>query len=280
MENDVGENSPSEEEFRFQTVGEQLRAERERKSLSLADLAARTRVPMRHLEAIEKSDFPALPGTTYTLGFARSYARALDMDAAKVSADMRAELAQGGHEGYQVPSQNYEPTDPAQVPSRTLAWTAAAVGILVVAAYLVWRSYSLTDVPTVQPKAAVSAVSAAQTLGDVTATAANTGGEVVLTATDSVWVKIYDADNKGLYERQMVAGDKFTVPQDANNPMIVTGRPQALTVTVGGKAVAPLGAAERTIADIGVSAASLLARKPVTGTGVTANGTPAPSATN
>ena len=65
MENDVGESSPSEEEFRFQTVGEQLKAERERKSLSLADLAARTRVPMRHLDAIEKSEFESLPGGFY-----------------------------------------------------------------------------------------------------------------------------------------------------------------------------------------------------------------------
>ena len=263
MENDVGESSPSEEEFRFQTVGEQLKAERERKSLSLADLAARTRVPMRHLDAIEKSEFEALPGTTYTLGFARSYARALDMDAAKVSADLRAELAQGGHKAYQVPSQNYEPTDPAQVPSRTLAWTAAALGVALVAAYLVWRSYTLSDVTQVLPTAETASVAITQIASNTPANAATATatGEVVLTATDAVWVKIYDANNKALFEREMVAGDKFTVPQDANNPMIVTGRPQALTVTVGGKAVAPLGAPDRTVADVGVSAASLLARK-------------------
>ena len=282
MENDVGESSPSEEEFRFQTVGEQLKAERERKSLSLADLAARTRVPMRHLDAIEKSEFEALPGTTYTLGFARSYARALDMDAAKVSADLRAELAQGGHKAYQVPSQNYEPTDPAQVPSRTLAWTAAALGVALVAAYLVWRSYTLSDVTQVLPKAETASVAITQTANDTPTNAATATGEVVLTATDSVWVKIYDANNKALFEREMVAGDKFTVPQDANNPMIVTGRPQALTITVGGKAVAPLGAPDRTVADVGVSAASLLARKPEPAavSGAVPVGTPPAPATN
>ena len=282
MENDVGESSPSEEEFRFQTVGEQLKAERERKSLSLADLAARTRVPMRHLDAIEKSEFEALPGTTYTLGFARSYARALDMDAAKVSADLRAELAQGGHKAYQVPSQNYEPTDPAQVPSKTLAWTAAALGIALVAAYLVWRSYTLSDVTQVLPKAETASVAITQTANDTPTNAATATGQVVLTATDSVGVKIYDANNKALFEREMVAGDKFTVPQDANNPMIVTGRPQALTITVGGKAVAPLGAPDRTVADVGVSAASLLARKPEPAavSGAVPVGTPPAPATN
>ena len=65
------------------------------------------------------------------------------MDAARVSSDLRAELAQGGHEGYQAPAQNYEPADPARVPSRALAWTAAAIGVLVVAGYFVWRSMTL-----------------------------------------------------------------------------------------------------------------------------------------
>jgi cytoskeleton protein RodZ len=253
----VGEDSPSEEEFRFQTVGEQLKAERERLGLSLSDLAAKTRVPMRHLESIENSEFGALPGSTYTLGFARSYARALEMDAAKISSDLRVEMAQGGHEGYQAPAQNYEPADPARVPSRALAWTAAAIGVLVVAGYFIWRSMTLGDAGDITtPVAAEQKVDAVTT----TTAPATTGGAVVLTATDNVWVKIYDAENKRLYENEMKAGDSFTVPQDANKPMIVTGRPQVLTVTVGGKAVPPLGTAEKTIADVEISSAALLAR--------------------
>lgn len=254
----MGDDSPSEEEFRFQTVGEQLKAERERLGLSLSDLAAKTRVPMRHLESIEKSDFGALPGSTYTLGFARSYASAMDMDSAKVSTDLRAELAQGGHEGYQAPLQNYEPADPARVPSRALAWTAAGIGVLLVAAYFVWRSMTLggdisMPVPATE-KAASAATAPAET--------PNPDGAVVLTATDNVWVKVYDADNKRLYEKEMVKGDSFTVPQDANKPMIVTGRPQVLTVTVGGKEVPALGPADKTIADLEISAKALLARAP------------------
>lgn len=252
----VGEDSPSEEEFRFHTVGEQLKAERERLELSLPDLAAKTRVPMRHLDSIEKSDFGALPGTTYTLGFARSYANAVGLDAAKVNAELRAELAQSGHDGYQAPAQNYEPTDPSRVPSRKLAWTAAAVGIIVVAAYLFWRSMALESPVNVAAPATVEQEVAAKT---VTAPARN-AEPVVITATDNVWVKVYDAEDKRLYENEMKDGDSFTVPPDANKPMIVTGRPQALNVTVGGRTVPPLGAADRTIADVEVSAAALLAR--------------------
>jgi hypothetical protein len=58
----------------------------------------------------------------------------------------------------------------------------------------------------------------------------------------------------------MKKGESFTLPANARNPMILTGRPQALTVTVGGKPIAPLGAPDRTISDVPVSAAALLAR--------------------
>lgn len=261
MEIDVEDGSPVEEEFRFHTVGEKLKAERERLGLSLSDLAARTRVPMRHLDAIEKSEFSALPGTTYTLGFARSYARAVELDAALISSEMRAELAQGGHESYQPPTPNFEPTDPSRVPSRALAWTAAAIGVALVAAYLVWRSMTMVTpvMPPPAPKQATPAGSA-QTAPASTTAIADSTGEVVITATDNVWVKVYDAENKQLYENEMEAGDKFTVPAEANNPMIVTGRPNVLRVTIGGKPVPPLGEPDKTIADVGVSAKALLAR--------------------
>lgn len=259
MEIDVEEGSPVEEEFRFQTVGEKLRAKRERLGLSLSDLAARTRVPVRHLDSIEKSEFSALPGTTYTLGFTRSYAKAVELDAAILNDEMRSELAQGGHESYQPPTQNFEPADPSRVPSRTLAWTAAAIGILLVAAYLAWRSMSLAA-PVALPTAAEVETPAADSGMASAPLVAGGGGEVIIAATDDVWIKIYDAENKRIFEDEMVAGDKFTVPADANNPMIVTGRPDVLKVTVGGKAVPPLGEPDRTIADVGVSAKALLER--------------------
>jgi cytoskeleton protein RodZ len=264
VENAVGDETPNNEEFRFQTVGEQLKAERERQGLTLTDVATRTRVPMRHLESIEKSQFSDLPGSTYTLGFTRSYARSLNMDAAKIGAELRTELSQSGHDSYHVPAQNYEPADPSRVPSKTLAWTAAAIAALLLAGYLIWRSMALDSSPAASPP--VAKADTPQTEGTATPAASavptDTSGTVVLTATDTVWIKVYDASKKRLFESEMKAGDSFTVPADANNPMIVTGRPQAINVTIGGKALAPLGAADRTIADVGVSASSLIARKP------------------
>jgi hypothetical protein len=83
---------------------------------------------------------------------------------------------------------------------------------------------------------------------------------VVLTATEPVWMKIYDAEGNSLFEEEMAAGDTFTVPAEADNPQILTGRPDALTVTIDGQVVPPLGTGELTIKDVGVSATALLSR--------------------
>lgn len=254
-------------EFAFQTVGEKLKAERERRALSLDDIAIKTRIPMRHLDAIEKSEYEKLPGSTYAIGFTRSYARAVELDDVKIGSDLRIELAQSGIGGFQATTPNYEPTDPSSVPSRMLAWTAAAIGVLVIGGFLVWRSYFMNGdlaVPEPDPAEQVATQQAATPAVAAPANAApNPTGEVTLTAKDVVWIKIYDASRKRLYEAEMKAGDKYVVPKDANGPMIITGRPQMLTVAVDGKEVAPLGTAERTIADVGISAAALAGRAPV-----------------
>jgi cytoskeleton protein RodZ len=248
-------------EFRFQTVGEQLKAARTERGLTLNEVAAQTRIPIRHLEAIETSDFGALPGSTYSLGFAKSYARFVGLDANVIADELRTELAQGGHAGFVPATPDYEPADASRVPPKWLAWTAAAVAVLGLVGYFLWRNYAFSGEQSAEIVAEQPAKAPAKSAVAAAATPPSDGA-VVITAKDTVWIKIYGADKKRIFESEMKAGDTYTVPADANNPMIVTGRPQSLVVTVGGQAVAPLGAPDRTIADVGVSAAALLARKP------------------
>ncbi|MES2302439.1 MAG: helix-turn-helix transcriptional regulator, partial [Pseudomonadota bacterium] len=49
-------------EPRQASVGESLRAAREAAGLDIKQLALRTRVTVRHLEALEAGDYAALPG--------------------------------------------------------------------------------------------------------------------------------------------------------------------------------------------------------------------------
>lgn len=243
------------------SVGSQLHAAREAAGLSLTEIATRTRVPIRHLEAIEASNYSALPGSTYTIGFTRSYAKALGLDETALLTELRQELAEGGYQNV-ARTPEYEPADPARVPSRPLAWGAAALAIALIIVYFIWRSFALAPVAEGDAAKPVAEAPIKDQSGPAKAeTQIDPSGQVVITARETVWLKIYDAGNNRLYENEMKAGESFTVPKDANNPMIVTGRPQVLDVTIGGKPVPPLGNGERSIADVGISAAALLARK-------------------
>ena len=241
-----------------QRVGERLRAARKAAGLDLNDIAGKTRVPMRHLEAIERNDYGALPSITYAIGFARSFARAIGADEIATARDLRAELGRTPTEetGYTP----YEPVDPARVPSRLLAWTAAVIAVVLLVGYLVWRSdWFNGDVQTALP-ALVTAPAPAPSARQATPTMPLPTGQVVLTAISPVWLRIYDKADKVLLQKQMAANETFDVPLEADTPMIRTGRPDALKVTIDGKDVARLGAPETMIRDVPINAKALLAR--------------------
>lgn len=234
--------------------GDRLRAARQALGLDLSDIATRTRVTQRHLQLLEENDFDALPGPTYAIGFARAYARAVDLGDAEIAAAVRAELAASGSgpNHYEM----FEPADPARVPPRMLAWTGVILALLIAAGYGIWRTQLFSPAPTT---ARQQSPSAPVTRGTNVTVPIAPSGQVVLTASAPVWLRIYDEDGNRLLEKEMQAGETYAVPGNARNPMILTGRPDALAVTVGGRAVPPLGAGDKSV-DMPISAAALLAR--------------------
>jgi cytoskeletal protein RodZ len=256
------------------TPGAKLRTAREAQGLSIQDVATRTRIAQRQLEAVERDDYAALPGIPYAVGFARAYARTVGVDEVMIAAEVR-----NGVHGSDLGANRYEafePVDPARVPSRALAWTAAVIVILLIAGFMVWRTQMFTP-PTSEEIAAQDQAAPATAARPAGATpVAPVVQTVVFTAVDDVWLRIYDEAGERLKDGLMKKGESFTLPANARNPMILTGRPQALTVTVGGKPMPPLGAADRTIADVPVSAEALLARGAAAGQPA-AGGAPVPA---
>ena len=254
-------------------VGEKLRDARLAQGLELSDIAARTRIPLRHLQAIETSDYSGLPSPTYAVGFVKSYARAIGADEVALARELRAETSSlfAAREAYE----SYDPEDPVREPSSGLVWTGVAVAAILAVLLVLWYGTDLfrssgapepeptpTEAPAAGPEAMPSPV------------AATGSGQVTLTATQAVWLRIYDASGKRLFEKEMAPGERYDVPQDADRPMINLGRPESVRVTVNGSDVAPLGTPGRAIKDVPISAQALLAR----GSGATPAATPTPAA--
>ena len=64
----------------YDTLGAYLRAVREQRGLSLADLADTTRIRRAYLQAVEERNRSALPSRPFAIGYVRAYARALGVD--------------------------------------------------------------------------------------------------------------------------------------------------------------------------------------------------------
>ncbi len=74
-------------------VGELMRLTRERLGHELQSVANQLRIRPSYLEAIEDGRFRDLPGTTYAVGFVRSYADYLGLDGADIVRRFREEAA-------------------------------------------------------------------------------------------------------------------------------------------------------------------------------------------
>src|SRR5262245_737288 len=67
--------------------GWQLKEARERKGVSLRDIAERTKISVRTLEALEAEDVSRLPGGIFGRAFVRSYAAEVGLDPEPVVED-------------------------------------------------------------------------------------------------------------------------------------------------------------------------------------------------
>lgn len=254
----------SSEEALPATPGAMLRAAREGKRLTVDQVAAETRIPIRHLEAIEDDRFDAMPSRTYAIGFSRQYARVVGLDDEEIAEAVREELG-GRDQNYRAMSGGgMEPGDPAKLPSSGLAWFGGISAlILAIGAIAFFSTYygagadpaSLLadeDKEEAKPKPAVPKADAAQP---------SAAGQVVLTATeDGVWVRVYEEGGDRLFEKLMSKGDRYEVPKDVAEPRINTGRPDLIAITIDGKSVPKLSEEPTVLGDTPISAKALLAR--------------------
>lgn len=243
------------------SAGSQLREAREAAGLSRTDIASRTKVAERHLLAIEEDRFGDLAARTYAVGFARAYARALGIDEKDIAEKVRRQLdSEGTDRPVVMPS--FEPGDPARVPPLRLAWIAAGGALVVIIALLVfWSSFfspegKLPDLIADKPAAAPTPAAPPRPVQGAPA-----AGPVVLTATgDNVWIKVTDAIDAQLVQKELAKGETWTVPQGANAPRLRIGRPDALQISVGGKVLPALSDKPQTMSGVSLVAADLLAR--------------------
>jgi cytoskeleton protein RodZ len=79
-----------------ESIGEYLRRNRQRTGKTLNDVSHALKIMSHHLVAIENNSFEELPGRAYAIGFVRSYAAYLGLDAGALVARLKGELTTPG----------------------------------------------------------------------------------------------------------------------------------------------------------------------------------------
>ena len=219
-------------------VGERLRVAREAKGLSLEDVAAQTRIPQRHLESLESSEWEKLPAPTYTVGFAKNYAGAVDLDRAEVGEALREEM--GGPRFTTVAAPEvFEPADPARTMPKWLV-LGAILGVILIVALMSWLNHRSLEQPDNSAVNQVATAAPSTQAAPVAPQPVAAQGPVVLAATQAVWLSVKD-NGQILKQGIMQPGETYSVPATATAPMLTTAKAEALNIAVGSAAAPSVG---------------------------------------
>ncbi|MCZ8140496.1 MAG: DUF4115 domain-containing protein [Acetobacteraceae bacterium] len=242
-------------------VGEELREARIALGISVEDAATQLRINKRYLMALEEGRVKDLPGAAYAVGFVRSYAAALGLDADDAVRRFR------DVSGTAVTKQG-DLVFPEPVPRRGIpTGVLAALGLaLAMGGYVAWYQWSgqgervVDTVPPLPPRLERAAEATAGRDAPAPPVAEPPAPppapvaapppppridpdrpRIVIRAKGESWVQIRDnPGNRVLTDRVLRAGDSVEIP---NRPGIVltTGKAENLDILLDGQEVDAFG---------------------------------------
>ncbi len=220
----------------LETVGQDLRQARLLKGEELAQISRVLRIRKDHLEALEESDFEALPGRAYAIGFARSYAGYLGLDGKACVERLKTEIA-GRGEVKEGPVPVSEPRDRKWPQSAIVFAVLLAIAVIYGIYYLAVAVNRMASqpVPPVPPQLAAQAglppppaqppsapavpaaatapaAAAAAPLPDGRVYGAENRSRITLRAHKPTRVTVLGPNNRLYLDRQFQPGDSYLVP--------------------------------------------------------------------
>jgi cytoskeletal protein RodZ len=125
------------------TVGEQLRAAREARGMTVQNVAEATNMRTDHIVALEQGDYTPFPAPVYIRGSVRTYARLLKLEVPAIMTALDAEMGQ-------PTSGELTATGPRKGWVDKVAYHAARFGwkrglVVLAALFVVWVLWMLPD---------------------------------------------------------------------------------------------------------------------------------------
>jgi cytoskeleton protein RodZ len=226
--------------------GTTLRTARERRGLSVQQLATTTRITIAVLNTLEHNDFDKVPGGIFARGFIRSYAREVGLDPEEMVAMFLEETGDVpiAEPVVAAPFDDDVRIDPEPSTGRASWGYALIVGALLIAYVSSTRSDDGNDnlTPVAAAEELAPAVTATTAGSGEPRAVATTGNEVlqfVIAPTGPCWVEAI-IDGKRVVYRLMQPGERETL--SAREIALRVGDPAAFAYNINGKPGRALGA--------------------------------------
>jgi cytoskeletal protein RodZ len=228
-------------------VGTTLRTARERRDLTLTQLATTTKIPIAQLRAIEDNAFDRVPRGIFIRGFIRAYAREVGLDAEEVIAQFRSETAETippapGTQREGVIQEEIEPLhiDLDGSGSRP-GWGYALIVAALVVGFVSSNRSGASEQPSPESAIGETAATDAATAPLKAVATSGRGLSLEIHARGECWVKAV-VDGRTVVARLLQPGERVTT--DAQHDVVLrVGDPAALTYSINGQPGGPLGSA-------------------------------------
>jgi len=230
--------------------GRTLREARERRGLSLRQIASATKISLLTLEALERNDIARLPGGIFSRAFVRSYAIQVGLDPEETVRDF---LTQFPHDSVtagspHVPQEDHEAIESDRQSAQTaLKLVAVAVPLAIVIVYLTFSGPPEPPTPGPAATRAESGAAATSTRADSPPDAPAAAGEAVvplsfeIVATAPVTLEV-TIDGTRRESRAFAAGERL-VFQAQREMTLGMSDARAVQLTINGQPAVALGAA-------------------------------------
>ena len=228
------------------SCGQFLRRARERRGLTLEQIAQRTKLPLRNLAALERNDFAVLPGGMYLRAEVRAYAESVGLDRTAALAALASSL----QEAAPPTGASVHGSVPRRSTRGARLWMATALAFVAGGiALAVWarqpRAHVASGTPSV-PTATSGVASAAPATNVPVSADQRRGGDAVLAAASARTLAVASAPQSRATEAGTAPPDSDVQTQDARSDrigaaadgaepqLIVTTEPAGARVTVNG----------------------------------------------
>ena len=244
-------------------VGGKLREARERRGVSLRQIANSTKIAVSVLDALERNDISRLPGGIFGRAFVRSFASEVGLDPEATIQEFMTQFPQDsvtvGHPKSEQIEDNEALESDRRMASaflRLIALSVPIAGIVLYFGMAGQRAPAVTEPPTITVTSAAGApatapagtsdppndVSTTATTLAEKPTAQGTTGDrltVMLSVKRRCWISM-TVDGQKQIERVLEAGEQRTV--DVHRELVLrTGDAGAMAMTLNGAAGKPLG---------------------------------------